>query len=495
MRFLIITLLLLAHLFCPATEFPALAQQEPMSLPALEQATREAAKLFAAGEFLESAEKISEIQQRLGVWIKSATPLQRRQARGLYGRLARAHALLELEGAELEPLPGWDEWAEPDQPSEPATATVSFQADIAPILLENCNGCHIAGRQASGNLRMDTFEQLLRGGDSGALVDTQRVEESLLLQKLRGQAGQRMPAGGRPPLKDEQIELIAAWIKEGAVFDGSSPTSNLESIASQAWAAEASHEELFQRRQARAMQRWNRVLPNDSPATASDESYFVLGNISPASAEKVLQRLSAAEDKVRKSLRLDKSERLIDGGLVIFALKSRYDYSEFGRMTESRELPKEWLGHWRAEPLDVYGVIASDDSIEEEQAESLALHIVAGAYMGSLSDVPPWFAEGVARNLVLANYRRGDPRVMQWQRGLPAALQRLDKPETLLEGRLDDEAAGLVGLRVAAFMLERQNRGRFEKLHQALREGVPFDSACAAAFLPPEALVKAWISK
>ncbi len=67
--------------------------------------------------------------------------------------------------------------------------TVSFAKDIAPILKENCNGCHIAGRQASGNFRMDTFAQFLRGGDSGRVIANEKPAESLIVKKLKGEAG------------------------------------------------------------------------------------------------------------------------------------------------------------------------------------------------------------------------------------------------------------------------------------------------------------------
>ena len=53
--------------------------------------------------------------------------------------------------------------------------TVSFARDIAPILVENCKGCHIASRQVQGNFRMDTFAQLLRGGDSGGVIGQRKT--------------------------------------------------------------------------------------------------------------------------------------------------------------------------------------------------------------------------------------------------------------------------------------------------------------------------------
>ena len=58
--------------------------------------------------------------------------------------------------------------------------------DVAPLLVENCNGCHIDAMQTRGGLRMDTFAQILRGGDSGEIVLPGRSADSLLIKKLKG---------------------------------------------------------------------------------------------------------------------------------------------------------------------------------------------------------------------------------------------------------------------------------------------------------------------
>jgi len=117
--------------------------------------------------------------------------------------------------------------------------TVSFAADIAPLLVGNCNGCHIDAMQTRGGLRMDTFAQLLRGGDSGDVIIPGKGEESLLIQKLRGKVGEQMPAGGRPALSDESIKLISTWIDEGATLDGASDSQPLRVMSQLAWAASA----------------------------------------------------------------------------------------------------------------------------------------------------------------------------------------------------------------------------------------------------------------
>lgn len=600
----------------------AITPEQRAKVQELVEMTREAGELYSGGKFLDSAAKVSEIQSQLMELMQSKDAGLQRLVRPLYTRLSRAHGLLELEGAELQPLPSWEDlinvevmdaeagmaagvsfkeqvapwlisacgnchitnrrgnfslasyndlmrgppegtvifagsetgnrvveviesgdmprgggrvapeqlanlkrWIaegakfdgpDPTAPlaslvegaaATPAAATpmqvqaatgsetVSFSRDIAPILKDNCNGCHIAGRQASGNFRMDSLAQLLRGGDSGAVIADRAPGDSLLVQKLEGTAGLRMPAGGRPPLAAAQIELISTWIREGAAFDGPAASTNIDVVINQAWASKASHAELFQRRQQNAQASWTRVLPKDQPTSAQDEQFFVLGNIPPRRLEQILGQFVSATALIKKQLDAPEGEPLIKGGLTVFVLKSRYDYSEFGRMTESRELPKGWLGHWYADALQAYGVLVGDAEIAEEQTQAVAVQIATGAYLGSFPGVPTWFAEGVARNLVSNNHRRDDPRVKQWQASLPAANRQIDDAKTLLEGRLDEEAAGVVGMALTQFMMERTNRRRFDKLLSLLREGKTFDEAVTATYAPPETLVKTWIGK
>lgn len=511
---------------------PALCSQAAVSelqrskAQELAQGTLEAGQLYAAGDFAPSAKKIAAVQRELIELLQSSDADLQALLEPTYQRIARAHELLKLKGVELEALPSWQELvaaapdapsAAPDTPSadindmnesptrgdtdqSQSERTISFARTIAPILRDNCRGCHIGDRQASGGLRMDNFAQLTRGGDSGEIVTAGNSSDSLLVQRLKGEGGDRMPAGGRPALSDEQIAAIATWIDAGAVFDGPSAEMNIQTVIDQVWADSSNHQELFERRQQLALQRWGRVLPNDSPLTASNEGLFVLGNVPQDRLDAILGQLQTAVSSTQKLLKAPADQPLIRGGLVVFVLKSRYDYSEFGRMTEGRELPKQWLGHWHADPLDAYGVLAADNSISdaraaEKQADALALQIVSGAYIGSFAQVPTWFAEGVARNLVKNAFRRGDARLAVWQQAYPAALLKVESAKTLLEGRLDQEAAGLVGMGLTGFMMERNNRRRFDQLLEMLRAGQTFDAACTATFAPPEALVTNWLGK
>jgi mono/diheme cytochrome c family protein len=390
--------------------------------------------------------------------------------------------------------------ATPDAPARPMPTkasgkeTVSFAKDIAPILRENCVGCHIGGQQASGGLRMDNFSQLLRGGDSGAIIDPPKDVDSLLVKKLKGQSGNRMPAGGRPALKPEEIEKIQTWIRENATFDGPSPDTNINTVIGTAWANAASHAELLQRRSDRAIANWKRVLPNEEPSTAKSEELFLLGNVPQFRLDEIRDELEKSLTLVKKQLSAPSNKPLVRGGLAVFVLKNRYDYSEFGRMTEKRELPKSWLGHWHADPLDVYCAVVGEKS-SEAPLSSVALQIVSAAYLASHPEVPAWFAEGVGRNLVINHHRKDDQRVMAWQRSMPEAATRVPNAKALIQGELDEEAGGIVGMAITNAMMARNNKLRFNKLLEKLRDGSTFTEAMTGTFGKPDDFVKAWVGK
>jgi uncharacterized membrane protein/mono/diheme cytochrome c family protein len=94
----------------------------------------------------------------------------------------------------------------------------SFYArHINPILDTNCVVCHGPGK-VNGGLRMDSFEQLMMGGQDGPVVIAGKPGSSLLLQRVMLPPGHKgfMPAEGKPPLQAEEIALITAWVQQGA---------------------------------------------------------------------------------------------------------------------------------------------------------------------------------------------------------------------------------------------------------------------------------------
>lgn len=107
---------------------------------------------------------------------------------------------------------------------------VSFKKDLAPLLLDNCLACH-GPKKAEGGYRVDTFERLLKAGDSeSAPFTAKNVDDSEAFRRLvTNDKAERMPKDG-DPMPAAQIALFKQWIDEGANYDGGDAKVALSSI-------------------------------------------------------------------------------------------------------------------------------------------------------------------------------------------------------------------------------------------------------------------------
>jgi Protein of unknown function (DUF1553)/Protein of unknown function (DUF1549)/Planctomycete cytochrome C len=91
-----------------------------------------------------------------------------------------------------------------------------FEAKIRPVLTEHCLSCHSADaeqkKKLKGNLRLDSREALLAGGDSGPAVVVGKPLESLLLKSLH-YGDLKMPPKGKLPAN--VIADFETWIAMG----------------------------------------------------------------------------------------------------------------------------------------------------------------------------------------------------------------------------------------------------------------------------------------
>jgi hypothetical protein len=102
------------------------------------------------------------------------------------------------------------------EPSQPAAAErVDFQRDIQPILTRACLSCH-GGPKHKGGLRLDSGPNLLKGGNSGAVVKPGDAAHSRLFQLVAGlDPDLKMPPKG-DRLSTAEINRLRAWIDQGA---------------------------------------------------------------------------------------------------------------------------------------------------------------------------------------------------------------------------------------------------------------------------------------
>lgn len=376
--------------------------------------------------------------------------------------------------------------------------TVSFANDVAPLLVANCNGCHLDAMQTRGGLRLDTFAQLLRGGDSGSIVTPGNGASSLLVQKLRGEVGDIMPAGGRPKLSDESIQLISTWIDEGATLDGLNEDQPIRTMANLAWAKNATHEELMQRRQDLAQKAWNLGATPAARQNSNDFSspnFYVLGSGSKETMEAIAKSAEATLKSVQTVVDATDAGPMYKGRATIFVLPKRYEYAEFAKMVERRSIPSTWTEHWQYNIIDAYvPMVVNPDEDPETLSARLIAPLTSLAVASQGGDVPRWLAEGIGRANAAKLGGRDNPQAAKWREELPEALAVIEKPDDFLKGRLTPERTDLVAFGLGNQMLERTGRRQFDQLIRALKEGMPFTAAFTGAFGgPPQAYVDAWL--
>jgi hypothetical protein len=494
-KVVLLTLGLVAYLSLSDLVVLAATSQQRSKLSALTQQTAEAARQYSMNRKKNAAELLGQVVPEMIDLLRDGDAELHRLARPLFQRLQRATELLKKDGFELPELPTWDSLTSAMGDSPSSTPKVSFSGQIAPILSENCKGCHIGGRQASGGLRMDNFTQLLRGGASGTAIVPRNPEESLLIGKLTGRAyGQRMPAGGRPPLNESQISIVSQWIRQGASFDGPSPDADLETVGRINQQSQATHEELSQQRLELARERLRQAFPNDTPELLAGDQLLLIGNVSSDRLQQWQGKLQQAVSSAKNFCGLPSPEPLVRGRLTVFILRSRYDYSEFGRMVERRELPRQWMGHWTNDSM-LPTIVIVDENVSEIPMESLALQLTLGAFLGSRPGMQYWFAEGIARNQVVQRHRRSDPRVRAWQQALPEALLRATDASVVIEGKLDEETLALIGMAISETVVSRGNRPKLQMLLKSLLSEVDFSEALSQTFGEPQVFVSSWLGK
>lgn len=118
-------------------------------------------------------------------------------------------------------LGGWASAGPPREAARPATAVpdtvMSFADDVLPIFRERCAQCH-GGEDEAGQviteayLDLLTYEGVMMGSEFGTVVEPGEPAESVLLDMV--EVGD-MPEEG-DPLPPEEIEIIRAWIAQGA---------------------------------------------------------------------------------------------------------------------------------------------------------------------------------------------------------------------------------------------------------------------------------------
>jgi uncharacterized membrane protein len=101
--------------------------------------------------------------------------------------------------------------------ASPASSATFFAARVAPIFENKCSNCHNTEKR-KGKLRLDSFENVMRGGKDGIVVIPGDPKHSELFRRINLSPDEKdfMPTDGKPPLTASEVKVIELWIASGA---------------------------------------------------------------------------------------------------------------------------------------------------------------------------------------------------------------------------------------------------------------------------------------
>ena len=98
--------------------------------------------------------------------------------------------------------------------SQPGQRMVDYDRQVHAIIADHCLMCH-SSEKRSGGLSLATYDDVMTGGRSGAVVNPGHGADSLITQRLSGAVQPPMPLG-MAPLCPQDIATIRLWIDQGA---------------------------------------------------------------------------------------------------------------------------------------------------------------------------------------------------------------------------------------------------------------------------------------
>lgn len=357
--------------------------------------------------------------------------------------------------------------------------TVSFASDIAPMLVENCQRCHMINGPR-GNFSMANFSGLLRGGDAGAAIKPGDAAGSHLIQRLRGDGVNVMPPNKK--LSDASIEKVVTWIEEGASFDGSAANRPTVEVASVARVNAMTHQELVAERKITSEKIWKLAMTDVEAEQIESDSFLTQGNVP---LEK-LQEVSAMAETIASASKLTKKvtdQPFVRGNATIFAFSKRYDFGEFGRMVEQRDFPRTISSTWVRTPERAYVAILMTRNQEVADIEvELQRQLSALFVAGRSNDVPRWFADGYGWLQAKEAFPRSEA-VAALQDRAEEAARKMKQLDDFVSNRIDADQAALVGF---LFVKElKKKSGAYNRLMADLDKGVSFEKSFAKHFKMP----------
>lgn len=396
------------------------------------------------------------------------------------------------EGAKFDgtdDAPIGEKAGEMEEKAEPVTIpkpdgdeTVSFVKEVAPFMVNICGQCH-AGNDPRGGFDMTTFEGVMKGGDSGQVIEPGDTEGSRLWLMVSNREQPRMPPG-QLLITRKNYDALTTWIKEGATFDGDDPRKPLRELVPSAMEmqsrelAQLSPEEFLAHRVEKSDAHWKRAFPKDEPKHVDAEQVLVYGNVNESRREQAAVWANEQIALLRETFGA-KEPRLWKGKLTIYLIKDRFGYEEFSITVNNRsQVPQDVHGHAvvTSDYDDAYIVIEDVGDTATANSPGLRALLTANLTKAFLiregAELPDWAVQGTGLYLA-AKQEENNPYFAGLRSGVDESLKAVRMPEQIFrDGTFSPAEATAVGYALVDFLVQSGGPAKFSRfLEQVARNG------------------------
>ncbi|HEY0983440.1 c-type cytochrome domain-containing protein [Schlesneria sp. T3-172] len=368
--------------------------------------------------------------------------------------------------------------------------TVQFMRDLMPEMVDTCGRCHNDTTKRSGFSVM-SFEKLMKGGSSGAVIVAGNLEESRLWRLVNGDDTPVMPAGNQTGITRKWYDNLKTWILEGATFDGDDPKKNFPTQEERQAAAMAKYtpEQWVQKRKDASLADWKKTFPNIEPNVRESNDFLFYGDVSEERLSQLDKWAAEQVAALRQTFKV-KDDPLWKGKLAVFVFKERFGYEEFNNSVHRREVPREVTGHSQVSPTLEEAFIALQDigDTPSDSSPGMQVNLVEHATGAFLkrggSNLPDWLIRGAG--LAIAHRKApGNVYLIALPRVAGGILQesQITEPETIFSnGTFAPGEVGPIGFTLVEYLLKRGDVSQFNQFVQRLQSGTAPDAAIKAVY-------------
>ncbi|WP_310820754.1 c-type cytochrome domain-containing protein [Stratiformator vulcanicus] len=376
-------------------------------------------------------------------------------------------------------------------PKPTGNETVSFKEDIAPWMINLCLNCH-RGNNPRGGLNLETFENMMRGGDSGIVIHPDKPkEESRLFRLTGGLENPRMPANNQARLTRTNYNNLVKWFEEGNKYDGGDPTTPLRDLVPTAAEKRAmelakySPDEFKQHRLEQTEAAWKRSFPDHTANRVETDELLIFGKVPPTRLKELEAAAQSDLDKLREAFGV-KQKPMFKGRLAIVVVGDRFDLEEFNLVMEGgRAVPRDVFGHSKVtgDFNDAYVVLLDTGDTaaagKPDASTTLGTLLTEAVLSRSGNQAPDWATAGAGFAMLNPGQGTENAYLSDMQSLAVEAIKQVARPDDLFKaGQFAPAETKAVSYALGDYLIRAGGANKYATFLSRLSSGVkPEDAA------------------